>query len=134
MPHKDLNLRWCCDGFRYIPVKQLLGLIKNIKIDVYFLMIWIIVFSELLTNLPMNNKLPVILINFLLAPPFFFIFKLTHLAIPFLLSEKYSISFHYFFISCILVPQTDITVQKLSVVIEKSFKKNLRSIIVLQLR
>ena len=28
--HKDLHLK-CCDGFRYVPVKELLKLIKNIK-------------------------------------------------------------------------------------------------------
>ena len=32
---KDLHLR-CSDGFGYIPVKQSLGLIKNIKIDLFF--------------------------------------------------------------------------------------------------
>ena len=63
--HKDLHLS-CCDGFRYVPVKQLLGLIKKIRIDLFFLKIWIIAWSELLTNLTINNKILIILINGLL--------------------------------------------------------------------
>ena len=87
-------------------MKQLLGLIKNIKIDLIFLVIWIIVWSELLTNLTINNKIPLILINGLLYTTIFFILKhltflncwknflvLTHLAIPFY-SEK---NIHVFF-------------------------------------
>ena len=67
---KDLHLR-CYDGFRYASVKQLLGLAKNIKIDLLFLMIWIIVWSELLTNLTISNKIPVTLINGLLCTTIF---------------------------------------------------------------
>ena len=52
----------CWGGFRYVPVKQLLGLIMNIKIELISLMIWILVWSELLTNLAINYKIPIVLI------------------------------------------------------------------------
>ena len=58
------SLHKCERSIRYLPVKQLLGLIKNIKIDLFFLMIWIIIWSELLRNLTINNKIPIISINF----------------------------------------------------------------------
>ena len=40
--------------------------IGNIKIDLFFLMIWIIAWSQLLTNLTINDKMLIILINDLL--------------------------------------------------------------------
>ena len=60
-------------------MKQLLGLIKNIKIDLIFLVIWIIVWSELLTNLTINNKIPLILINGLLYTTIFFYLKTSYI-------------------------------------------------------
>ena len=48
---------------QYMFVKQLLQWIRNIKIDLFFLMIWIIVWSQLLAGLTIDNKIPIILIN-----------------------------------------------------------------------
>ena len=81
---KDLHLR-CYNGFRYASVKQLLGLAKNIKTDLLFLMIWIIVWSELLTNLTINNKIPIILINGLLCTTIF----LSYNILEFKIVEKF---------------------------------------------
>ena len=70
-PETFLNLN-TCTNFRIFHVKQLLGLIKNLKIDLFFLMIWTTVQSELLTSLTINNKIPIILIHGLLCITIFF--------------------------------------------------------------
>ena len=95
-------------GFRYMPVKQLRELIKN--------MIWIIVWSELFTKLTINNKIPIILINALLCTTMFLTLKspefkileknfwvLTHLVILFPLWVKYSIKFSLQFLFSLLM-------------------------------
>ena len=60
-------------------------------------MVWIIVWSELLTNLAINKKMPIILINGLLCTTSFFILVLTNLTIPFLQWKKKVLHFHYTF-------------------------------------
>ena len=46
IPQRPQSYR-CCNGFRYVPAKQLLGLIKNITTDLFFLMVGIIILSDL---------------------------------------------------------------------------------------
>ena len=50
-------------------------LITNIKIDLFFLIIWILLWPQLLTNLAINNKIPIILINDLIYTTTFFIIE-----------------------------------------------------------
>ena len=108
-----LDIAMVLDMSNQIYFETMIRLIKNITSDLYFLKIWIIVSSELLRNLTINNKTPIILINGSLWTIIFWSYNitrwkevpvLTDLEILFLMWGKHAVkvSLRLFLISCTL--------------------------------